>query len=201
MKTTAIGLPAASLVVKEHLRELRESLDHLEEAWPRLDRWADVLWRRLNTGSHLLAAGNGGSAALASHLTAELVGRYRRERRAFSACALVADLAALTAIGNDYGYERVFARQIEAHGGAGDIVMLLSTSGRSANLLRAADAARTKDCTVWAMTGACSNSLAEMADDWLGVGGTAPAAQEAHQVAVHLLCELFDQRALGDVAS
>ncbi|SER84299.1 D-sedoheptulose 7-phosphate isomerase [Propionibacterium cyclohexanicum] len=159
-----------------------------------LARWGEVLADRLLAGHRLLAAGNGGSAAEAQHLTAELVGRFDGERRAFSAISLHAESSALTAISNDYGYDDVFARQVQAHGRPGDILMLFSTSGRSVNLLRAAQAGRQARLTSWALTGSSPNPLAHLADETLAVDGPAASAQECHLIALHALCRAFDAR-------
>jgi len=179
--------------VHDHVARLRTALDALESNAGLLDRWACHLGSVLPGGHRLLVAGNGGSAALAVHLTAELTGRYQHDRPAFSAIALVADPASVTAIGNDYGFEQVFARQVDAHARAGDVVLLLSTSGRSPNLLAAARAATSRRATCWALTGAAPNPLSVMVDEALTVEGDTPTVQEVHQVAVHLLCELFDR--------
>ncbi|MFH9347745.1 SIS domain-containing protein [Kitasatospora sp. NPDC017646] len=160
---------------------------------PLLTGWGEALAGLLPAGSRLLAAGNGGSAAQAQHLTAELVGRYRGERAAYSAISLHAETSSLTAIGNDYGFEEVFARQVEAHGSAGDVLILLSTSGRSPNLLAAADTARSRGLGVWAMTGPRPNPLAERADEALAVEAPESATvQEVHLAALHMVCEAFD---------
>ncbi|GGX20680.1 D-sedoheptulose-7-phosphate isomerase [Streptomyces chryseus] len=159
----------------------------------RLAAWGTELAAVLPVGGRLLAAGNGGSAAQAQHLTAELVGRYRQERPAYSAIALHAETSSVTAIGNDYGFDQVFARQVSAHGRPGDILVLLSTSGRSANLITAAVTGRAAGLRVWALTGPGPNPLAEAADEALCVDADSTAAvQEAHLVAVHVLCECFD---------
>ncbi|WAP60693.1 SIS domain-containing protein [Streptomyces sp. S465] len=156
-------------------------------------QWGRHLAATLPVGGRLLAAGNGGSAAQAQHLTAELVGRYQRERPAYSAIALHADTSSLTAIGNDYGFEELYARQVAAHGRPGDVLMLLSTSGRSPNLLAAADTGRAAGLRVWAMTGPRPNPLAFRADEALCIGsGSTATVQESHLVALHLLCESFD---------
>ncbi|RSS57771.1 SIS domain-containing protein [Streptomyces sp. WAC06614] len=158
-----------------------------------LERWGSALACVLSGGGRLLAAGNGGSAAQAQHLTAELVGRYRTERPPFSAIALHAETSSMTAIGNDYGYDAVFARQVAAHGRAGDVLLLLSTSGRSDNLLSAAAVARARGVRVWALTGRAPNPLAQACDEALCIDAdTTATVQEAHLVAVHLLCEAFD---------
>ncbi|HEV2778904.1 MAG TPA: SIS domain-containing protein [Actinophytocola sp.] len=176
----------------DHIDELERALAALRAQAPRLARWGRSLAERLTDGARLLAAGNGGSAAEAQHLTAELVGRFDGDRRPFSAVALHADTSSLTAIGNDYGYEEVFARQVTAHARPRDVVALLSTSGRSENLLRAAQAGREAGATVWALTGALPNPLAELADEIVAVPGTTATVQEAQLVAVHMLCGAFE---------
>ncbi|MFF1277531.1 SIS domain-containing protein [Streptomyces marokkonensis] len=177
-----------------HCRSLQEALDGLRrDGLPRIADWGGRLAAHLTDRGRLLAAGNGGSAAQAQHLTAELVGRYRQERRAYSALALHAETSSVTAIGNDYGFDHVYARQVIAHGRPGDVLMLLSTSGRSANLIAAAVAARRAALRVWALTGPGPNPLAEAAQEALCVdAGSTATVQEAHLVAVHLLCESFD---------
>jgi D-sedoheptulose 7-phosphate isomerase len=168
-----------------------------------ITRWAGLLTDVLLGGGRLLAAGNGGSAAEAQHLTAELVGRYRGERRPLSAIALHAETSTFTAVSNDYGLDAVFARQVEAHGRPGDVLVLLSTSGRSPNLLAAARTGRECGLTVLALTGPCPNPLADAADDAVAIdSGRAACVQEAHLVVVHLLCTALDARiaAGGDAA-
>ncbi len=176
---------------QDHVLALRAALDRFDP--DRLDLWGLRLAAVLSRGGRLLAAGNGGSAAHAQHLTAELVGRYRDERPALSAFALHADTSSLTAIANDYGYDFGFARQVQAHGRQGDVLMALSTSGRSANLLEAARTARAQQMSVWALTGPAPNPLADAADDAVSVeAATTATVQEVHQVAVHLLCAAVD---------
>jgi phosphoheptose isomerase len=174
--------------VDNHLDRLVASIDLLRAQSARLVRWGEHLAEVLAAGGRLLAAGNGGSAAEAQHLSAELVGRLRDDRPAYSAIALHAESSSLTAIGNDYGYERVFARQVEAHGRVGDVLVLLSTSGRSSNLLAAADAAREREMTAWALTGYLPNPLAMRCDDVLALPTDPQTVQELQLVAVHLLC-------------
>lgn len=179
---------------RRHLAETRRALERFEMQLPRLERWGRHLARRLPEGGRLLAAGNGGSAAEAQHLTAELVGRYRHDRRPLSAIALHAETSSVTAIANDYGAEAVFARQVEAHGRAGDVLVLLSTSGRSPNVLAAATAARRLGLLTWALTGPAPNPLASEADDAVCVDASDTATvQELHLLAVHLVCEALDE--------
>ncbi|MBV9384162.1 MAG: SIS domain-containing protein [Streptosporangiaceae bacterium] len=165
-----------------------------------LDDWGQRLAGILRRGGRLLVAGNGGSAAQAQHLTAEFTGRFARDREPYSAIALHAETSAVTAIANDYGYEEVFARQVRGHGRPGDVLLAMSTSGRSANLLRAASAARGCGLAVWGLTGPAPNPLAAACDEVVCVhaldGAAVPAltatVQEAHQVALHLICLAFD---------
>jgi D-sedoheptulose 7-phosphate isomerase len=180
--------------LSEHLAASTKGLASLAGELGRLGRWGTLLRRRLERGGRLLVAGNGGSAALAHHLAGELVGRYDRERPPFSAFALCADTAGLTAIGNDYGYEEVFARQVDAHGRQGDVLIALSTSGRSPNLLRAVESARACGLLSWAVTGPAPNPLGDVADDLLAIPcPDTPCIQDVQQVAVHLLCLAFEQ--------
>jgi D-sedoheptulose 7-phosphate isomerase len=180
--------------VDEHFAAARTALTALELDSARLVQWARLLYDVVGSGGRVLVAGNGGSAAHAQHLTGELVGRFCRERRAFSAVCLTADTAAMTAIGNDYGFDEVFARQVDAHGRPGDALVLLTTSGRSPNLLEAAARARCRRVTALALTGPAPNPLALACDDAITVDApSAASVQDAHHVAVHALCAAFDQ--------
>jgi D-sedoheptulose 7-phosphate isomerase len=176
----------------QHVDALIEAL-HSEALVRTAYDWGARLAELLPAGGRLLAAGNGGSAAQAQHLTAELVGRYLDDRRPFSALALHAETSSLTAILNDYGGCEVFARQVEAHGRPGDVCLLMSTSGCSANLLSASARARACGLSVWSMTGPAPNPLAEQSDEFLAVPAAATATvQEVHLVALHLMCEALD---------
>ena len=176
----------------DRFAELGRAIQALRRETGRFERWGALLAERLGGGARLLAAGNGGSAAEAQHLTAELVGRFDGDRRPFAAVALHADTSSLTAIGNDYGYADVFARQVTAHARPRDVLVLLSSSGHSENLLRAAVAGRESGATVWAFTGPLPNPLADLADETLAVNGNPATVQEAHLVSVHLLCTAFE---------
>ena len=180
-----------------HVRALLDALPALDT--DRLDAWGVHLASVLVGGGRLLCAGNGGSAAQAQHLTAELVGRYRDDRPALSAIALHAETSSVTAIANDYGYDAVFARQVQAHGRPGDVFLGLSTSGRSGNVLAAMEAARDGGLTVWALTGTGPNPMTALADDAVAVSAPATATvQEVHQVAVHLVCAAVDLQVGAD---
>jgi D-sedoheptulose 7-phosphate isomerase len=174
--------------IHNHLRDLHTALDSLAGQAGELEEWGRHLARCLD-GGRLLVAGNGGSAAEAQHLTAELVGRFEDERRPLSALVLHGDSSTVTAVCNDYGHDEVFARQVQAHGRPGDVLLLLSTSGRSSNLLCAADRAHDCGLTVWALTGTAPNPLQDKADRAVAIDGRSTSAiQEAHLVAVHALC-------------
>lgn len=176
-----------------HLDELATALAGLRSDAELIESWGARLAAVLDGGGRLLAAGNGGSAAEAQHLTAELVGRFVDERRPLSALSLAAETSSLTAIANDYGGDELFARQVQAHGRPGDVLMLLSTSGRSLNVLNAAVRGRDTGLTIWAMTGELPNPLADEADETLSVKAPSTAVvQEVHLLAVHALCAAVD---------
>lgn len=190
----------ADLITWRHLGMLERALAPFRARAARLSSWGTTLAQVLATGGRLLVAGNGGSAAEAQHLAAELVGRMRADRPPYSAIALSAETSSLTAIGNDYGYDEVFARQVRAHGRKGDVLVALSTSGRSPNLLAAVHAAREVGLRRWAFTGPAPNPLADACEDALAVPSDDPqTVQELHLVAVHLLCHQVEL-ALGTAA-
>jgi phosphoheptose isomerase len=177
----------------EHLDDLRTTLAQLATQEAELDEWGRRLACCLD-GGRLLVAGNGGSAAEAQHLTAELVGRFEGERRPLSALVLHGDTSTVTAVMNDYGGDEVFARQVQAHGRPGDVLLLLSTSGRSPNVLRAAERARAGGLSVWALTGNGPNPLTALADRVVSVrSGSTSSIQEAHLVAVHAVCAAVER--------
>ncbi|PZE39436.1 SIS domain-containing protein [Curtobacterium sp. MCPF17_031] len=178
--------------VLEHIAASVPVIASLVDHSDRIAAWADDIAARLVAGRRLLAAGNGGSAAEAQHLTSELTGRFDGDRPAYSAISLHAETSAVTAIGNDYGFEQVFARQVRAHARAGDVVVLLSTSGKSPNLLAAAAAARDAGARSIAMTGALPNPLASAVDDVIAIDGPSANVQEAQLVLVHALCRAME---------
>jgi D-sedoheptulose 7-phosphate isomerase len=186
--------PLATPCDHEHLRELSTALTRFSACVDLVDDWGVRLAHVLERGGRLLAAGNGGSAAQAQHLTAELVGRYREDRSPFSAICLSAETSSLTAISNDYPADELFARQVEAHGRAGDVLVLMSTSGRSPNMVTAARRGREVGLEVWALTGPRPNPLAQVADEACCVDAPCTATvQELHLVALHLVCAALDR--------
>jgi D-sedoheptulose 7-phosphate isomerase len=175
------------------VQHARDALACLHEHVPTLEAWGRLIAAALADGGLVMAAGNGGSATHADHLVGELLGRFRRERAPLRAVSLVADHGTITAVGNDYGFDEVFARQVRGLGRPGDVVVLFSTSGRSPNVLRAALAARAIGARTLALTGPAPNPLAATASHALAVDAADTAAtQDAHHVAVHALCAVVD---------
>ena len=152
-----------------------------------------LIWRTLEAGNKILLCGNGGSAADAQHIAAELVGRYEAERRSFPAVALTTDTSALTALSNDFGYEEVFARQVAALGSKGDLLIAISTSGKSPNVINAAEKARELRLKTIALTGCAGEPLASHCDLAVIVPSDRTSrVQEAHITIGHIWCEMVD---------
>ncbi len=155
---------------------------------------ADTIAASLRGGNKLLIAGNGGSAADAQHIAAEIVGRYKKDRPAYAALALTTDTSALTAIGNDYGFEQVFSRQVEGLGKRGDVLLALTTSGRSPNVLTALKAARQQGLITIGFTGAKGVGLAASCDHLLVAPSEDTAViQQIHMAFAHGICEVIEQ--------
>ena len=184
-------------MIEERFAALAATMHDLTVLAPRIEAWGSHLAEVLGAGGRLLACGNGGSAAEAQHLTGELVGRFVHDRQPLSAIALHADTSAATAIVNDYGDHEVFARQVRAHGRPGDVLVALSTSGRSQNVCAAAKTAHELGLTTWALTGPGPNPLASVSDDAVVIEAPSTGTvQEAHLAVVHGLCAALDA-ALG----
>tara|TARA_B100000676_G_scaffold307439_1_gene365906 strand:+ start:1138 stop:1767 length:630 start_codon:yes stop_codon:yes gene_type:complete len=180
----------------EHSRVVLDSVAVLMEALETHARWVS---ETLVSGGRLFFCGNGGSAADAQHLAAEYVVRFERNRRGLSAMALTTDTAVLTAVGNDFGYEQIFARQIEALSSKGDLLILLSSSGLSTNLVTAAQQARTLDVRTIGLLGRGGGSLRDEVDLPIVVPTDSIArAQELHLLIGHAVCDVVDA-ALGEV--
>jgi D-sedoheptulose 7-phosphate isomerase len=163
---------------------------------------AKLIWDTLAKGKKILLCGNGGSAADAQHLAAEFVGRYETERRGFPAIALTTDTSALTALGNDYGYERVFARQVEALANEGDLLIGLSTSGNSPNVIAALTTAREIGCVTIGLTGEKGGEMTRLCDFCLRVPSARTARiQEAHITIAHIWCEFVDEQVKLETAA
>lgn len=158
-----------------------------------------ILANCLIGGSKVLVFGNGGSAADAQHFSAELVGRYRRDRPSLPAIALTTDSSVLTAVSNDYGYDLVFVRQVQALAQSGDVVIGISTSGRSANVITGLQSARQCGAHTVALTGADQTSMFPFVDEVISVPSEdPPRVQEAHAVILHILCDIIEQAVCQD---
>src|ERR1700730_1085102 len=182
----------ASVALKQALLEDQKLIQTIAEV-------AEAMSRALADGHKLLFFGNGGSAADAQHLAAELVGRYQQERRALPALALTANTSTLTAIGNDYSYERVFARQLEALCSPGDVAVGISTSGKSPNVLSAMRTAKEIPVTTVGMTGVRGDELAALSDYCICVPSEqTPRIQEGHILIGHILCEVIEQKFVSE---
>ena len=173
-------------------------LKFVAEHADRIQKLADLLVETFRRGNKVLLFGNGGSATDASHLAAEFVGRYRRERAPLAALSLSSDQAKLTCIANDYGYDEVFARQVQALGRKGDVAVGISTSGNSPNVLKGLQAARAQGLVTVAWTGGTGGQLVGQADHVFIVPSTVVARiQETHLTLGHVLCELVDEALFG----
>ena len=182
----------ASLVVRA-LKEAAAAHERMAADVSAIVAAADAIAAALKSGRSVLVFGNGGSAADAQHFAAELVGRYEKDRKAWPAVALTTDTSALTAIGNDYGFDRVFARQIEALGKTGDVAIGISTSGKSPNVLRALEAANDRGLVTIALTGR-GGDAGKIARLHVRVDEERTArTQEVHATILHAICELVDQ--------
>ena len=158
----------------------------------------DCCVNALKSGGKLMFVGNGGSAAEAQHLSAEMVGRFLQERQPLPSIALTTDTSAVTAIGNDYGYEHVFSRQVQALGRKGDVLIAMSTSGRSKNIVMAMQAARSAGISTIGLTGIHPRDMGELADVSLKVPSShTPQIQEGHLVLGHLLCGMVEKQLLS----
>jgi D-sedoheptulose 7-phosphate isomerase len=156
----------------------------------------------LSYGQKTILAGNGGSAADAQHIAAELVGRYGFDRPSIPSLALTTDTSNLTAIGNDYGYDQVFSRQLEGMGHGGDIFIGISTSGNSINIIKAFESAKKKNIMTVALTGKDGGEMAKMADIALVVpSNSTPRIQESHILIGHILCDIIEKEIFGDGVS
>jgi D-sedoheptulose 7-phosphate isomerase len=178
--------------LEQHLTTIRSLLElQLAE----IEASGNLICDALQAGNKILLCGNGGSAADAQHIAAELVGRYEKQRRAYPAIALTTDTSALTALSNDYGYDEVFARQVAAHAEAGDVLIAISTSGKSPSVVKAADKARELGCRTIALSGCSGEPLRSHCDLALVVPSDRTSrVQEAHITIGHLWCELLDDR-------
>jgi D-sedoheptulose 7-phosphate isomerase len=185
--------------VKSQLQAHRALFELIErEMTPLIADMASMLAETLKGGNKLLVMGNGGSAADAQHFAAEIVGRFKLERPALPALALSTDTSILTAIGNDYGFDQIFSRQVEALATAGDVVVGISTSGNSPNVLKALQLARERGCRTIGLLGRDGGSIKALCDLALVVPtDDTPRVQEAHIAIIHIVCDLVERKLFG----
>ena len=177
--------------LQEHLAAIQKILD---SKIADIEQSGQLICEALTSGHKVLLCGNGGSAADAQHIAAELVGCYEKQRRSWPAIALTTDTSALTAVSNDLGYEHVFARQVLGLAQPGDVLVAISTSGKSKNVLRAAEQAREVGCKTIGLTGATAEPLASLCDLVVAVPSNRTSRiQEAHITIGHLWCEMVDR--------
>lgn len=176
---------------QDHIKVAQETLKELESEMLKVSQ---VLIETLKKGNKLLICGNGGSAADAQHFSAELTGRYKVERKGLPSIALSTDTSALTAIGNDYGFEFVFSRQVEALANEGDVVFGISTSGNSVNVLNAFREGKKGGCKCIGLSGKGGGMMNEICDLHLVIPSSdTPRIQEMHILIIHLLCQAIDE--------
>ncbi|MFH1221611.1 MAG: D-sedoheptulose 7-phosphate isomerase [Candidatus Micrarchaeota archaeon] len=176
-------------IFNEHIKVAQET----KKLAPQMEKAAQLLKTTLASGRKILVCGNGGSAADAQHFAAELVGKFKKERPAMPAIALTTDTSILTAVGNDYGFDKIFSRQVEALGAAGDVLIAISTSGNSPNVLLAMQGAQKKGMKIITLAGKGGGKMKGMADAELIVpSDNTPRIQEMHGLLIHMLCELID---------
>jgi D-sedoheptulose 7-phosphate isomerase len=191
---------AKKVDLMEHVAQLREDLEGLSEHGPTLQAAADSVLNAINAQKKLLACGNGGSAAEAAHLAEELTGRFYRERGSLPGMCLSIDGTLITCIGNDYGFDDVFARQVQSLGQPGDVLVGFTTSGNSENVFRALKAARERGLVTILFSGKTGGKSKGFADYEMIVRSCNPSSariQECHQLLMHVLCEMIEVEHLG----
>jgi D-sedoheptulose 7-phosphate isomerase len=184
-----------SSILNRTINDSVRTLESLNDVEPQLSRAADLIEQCLRAGNKLLVCGNGGSATDASHFATELVVRFAKDRRALPAICLASDSGILTAAANDYGFDEIFVRQVAAFGVPGDVLICLTTSGKSKNLIRALEEANARKLKTIAFLGRDGGSTIGIADvDLLVKSDSTARVQEAHQLLLHVLCEIIESR-------
>lgn len=210
MLISSTNVADQSQTAKDSIEPLKRSLEeHLQTIQSLLNsklndiaQTGRLICRTLAAGNKILLCGNGGSAADAQHIAAELIGRYEQQRKAFPAIALTTDTSALTALSNDYGYDEVFARQVLGLAQPGDLLVAISTSGKSSNIVKAVEAAKGLGCKTIGLTGCSGEPLASSCDFALIIPSERTSrVQEAHITIGHLWCEMVDRAAARGIPS
>ena len=182
-------------ILRSAIAAAKETLQALVDLEPELSKAADLIEQCLRCGNKLLVCGNGGSASDAAHFATELVVRFTKDRPAYPALALAGDGGLLTAAGNDYGFDEIFARQVAAYGKENDLLICLTTSGKSKNVVRALEEAKMRKLRTISLIGRDGGSTIGLADvDLLVPGDSTARIQEAHKLLLHVLCEALESR-------
>lgn len=185
-------------LIKSMIEESIEVKDMVKPLSPEIEKAANIIINALENNKKILLAGNGGSSSQASHIAAEFTGRYKIERKGLPAISLTTDLAAITAIGNDYGFETVFERQLQALANPGDVFIALSTSGNSKNLIKAVEKAKELNAHVIGLLGKDGGKMKNTSSVEIIVpSDNTPRIQEAHLMILHIICELVDKELFG----
>lgn len=195
-----MDIQKAEKTIRDSATESAKTLERtVQRLAPDIAAAAGAIASAIAAGGKVLVCGNGGSAADSQHMAAEIVGRFLRERGAWPAIALSTDTSILTSISNDYGYEMVFSRQVEAHGERGDVLVGISTSGNSGNVIRALEAARAAAIKTISLTGRGGGKMAALSDILIDADSThTPHIQEAHGFIIHVLCDLVERELIED---
>ena len=181
-------------MLKKCLKEHIETANKVKDLLPLVNEAGNICINALKSGNKIMICGNGGSAADAQHIAAELSGRFKKERRALAGIALTTDTSALTAIGNDYGFEYVFSRQVDALAKKGDVLIAISTSGNSQNVINAIKSAKENDCKIITLSGKDGGKMKEMGDVNIVIpSNDTPRIQEMHIMIGHMICALIDE--------
>jgi len=184
--------------VNEFIKEHQDAVSSIGSLSSDIEKISSLMVKQLSNGKKILICGNGGSAADAQHFAAELTGRYKKDRKGLPGIALTTDTSALTAISNDYGFDKVFSKQVEALGQKGDILVLITTSGNSPNLLEAAKKAKEMGITTIALLGKGGGKLKDSCDHSLVIASdNTPRIQEMHILIIHMLCETIENELFG----
>jgi|SRR6516164_4434953 len=193
--SVTMSMHSSSEILRSAIAAARETLQSLTDLNAGVAKAIDFIEQCLRTGNKLLLCGNGGSATDAAHFATELVVRFAKDRRAYAAVCLASDGGLLTAAGNDYGFDEIFARQVAAIGVQGDVLICLTTSGKSKNVMRALEEAKARKLKTIAFLGRDGGSTIGMADvDLLVRSNSTARIQEAHQLLLHVLCEIIEAR-------
>lgn len=179
-------------IIQKAIDENQKVISQIREKADRIEKICKCVVETLRSGNKIMICGNGGSASQSQHFAAEIVGRYQKERKGYPAVALTVDTSILTSISNDYSFEDVFSRQVEAIGRKGDLLIGLSTSGKSSNIVKAFRTAKNMGIKTIAILGK-KGSIADLSDLYIELDGSTPRVQEAHLLLIHIICSFIDE--------